>query len=481
VCPTVFGPQDSYYEHSGQVYCHFHYSTRYAVKCTGCQTAILKQFVEINRYDNDEHWHPECYMINKFWNTKLATGTAKLPALNNSGDAELPSSEEPSGDSLATEIEQGPSTDLQVGYAEQESRETPSSLKEQQRQMEDKVYRIWTVLSTFEESSAACISEMLRFVSNSQLLEGVRMLERFILHVETLFAALDDLTAHFRMAKAKGAPSSLVAVELQCENRCTENSHVREARMLCKKTVNFFSLLSQTQDASRKTGISQELLSLVTGLAHYLKILIRIALTSSLKLEREFQNVVALKQFLNRLDRLARDSAAASQPDATDGPQPLQQKTYGYKSLTKVSSSIGHGESPSDQCESCRTTVEEECARIGHSRRWHLVCLRCHSCNRAAGREKDPTGQQPLIAAESPLPVKEFGLETTFAQGSKRRRIWCYACAKESGLDAPLETFDYCTRLEQYAFLLWVSLNKLFLLLKQKSGIGTQQGNLLSS
>lgn len=65
VCPTVFGPQDSYYEHGGQVYCHFHYSTRFAVKCTGCKTAILKQFVEINRNNVDEHWHPECYMIHK--------------------------------------------------------------------------------------------------------------------------------------------------------------------------------------------------------------------------------------------------------------------------------------------------------------------------------------------------------------------------------------------------------------------------------
>lgn len=69
VCPTVFGPQDSYYEHAGSVYCHFHYSTRFAVKCTGCRTAILKQFVEINRNSTDEHWHPECYMIHKVGHT----------------------------------------------------------------------------------------------------------------------------------------------------------------------------------------------------------------------------------------------------------------------------------------------------------------------------------------------------------------------------------------------------------------------------
>jgi hypothetical protein len=65
VCPTVFGPQDSYYEHNQDVYCHFHYSTRFATKCIGCGSAILKQFVELNRNMRDECWHPECYMIHK--------------------------------------------------------------------------------------------------------------------------------------------------------------------------------------------------------------------------------------------------------------------------------------------------------------------------------------------------------------------------------------------------------------------------------
>jgi len=71
--------------------------------------------------------------------------------------------------------------------------------------MEDRVYRIWTVLSTFEESSAACISEMLRHVSNGHYVEGVRMAEKFVVHVETLFAAIDDLSALFRRSRAKGA------------------------------------------------------------------------------------------------------------------------------------------------------------------------------------------------------------------------------------------------------------------------------------
>ena len=52
-------------------------------------------------------------------------------------------------------------------------------------------------------------------------------------------------------------------------------SHVREARMLCRKTVDLFTLLSHTNETgARRMGMTQELLALVTGLAHYLKILI---------------------------------------------------------------------------------------------------------------------------------------------------------------------------------------------------------------
>jgi hypothetical protein len=60
----------------------------------------------------------------------------------------------------------------------------------------------------------------------------------------------------------------------------------REAKMLCKKIVNFFSLLSHSQDMARQpqTGVGEELLSSVTGLAHYLKVLIRVTLTSALRL-----------------------------------------------------------------------------------------------------------------------------------------------------------------------------------------------------
>ena len=66
ICSTLFDPQDSYYEHNKDVYCHYHYSTSFAPKCAGCKTAILTQ---IKRNRCDECWHPECFMIDKVCDT----------------------------------------------------------------------------------------------------------------------------------------------------------------------------------------------------------------------------------------------------------------------------------------------------------------------------------------------------------------------------------------------------------------------------
>ena len=70
--------------------------------------------------------------------------------------------------------------------------------------MEEKVYRIWSVLSTFEESSAACISDMLLHVSNGAYVDGVLVAKRFIWHVEVLFQSADRLDGMVLSHSEKG-------------------------------------------------------------------------------------------------------------------------------------------------------------------------------------------------------------------------------------------------------------------------------------
>ena len=60
-------------------------------------------------------------------------------------------------------------------------------------------------MSAYEKSSAACISDILRQVSNKQYLDAIRMAEKFILRVEVLFGIIDDLEYHFARLDLRGA------------------------------------------------------------------------------------------------------------------------------------------------------------------------------------------------------------------------------------------------------------------------------------
>ncbi|KAJ2982295.1 hypothetical protein NUW58_g6475 [Xylaria curta] len=373
LCSTVFGAQDSYYEHDGDVYCHYHYSTQFAQRCNGCRTAILKQFVEIYRNGQNQHWHPECYMIHKFWNVRLAP-------------------------SDGTE-EQHPEA------ADPESREL---VRQKEEVMEDKVYRIWSVLSTFEESSAACISDMLLHVSNGSYTDGVFVAKRFILHVEILFQSADRLD------------ETLKGLELKAL------SYGREAKLLCKKIVSFFSLLSKTQEPNvRKIGVTQELLSLVTGLAHYLKLLIRICLQGTLRLEREQGSSDGLFQFLSDLSLL----------ESMKGDDESLQITLGMSELSA---------NDSDQCTLCRKPIEDECALSG-DKRWHLICVSCCRC----GRELSKTLNEARFLRD---------------QG-----IFCITCEGQAGdRGQPLERIS---KLQQYIFLLKVALARLLEILRSSGAL----------
>ncbi|KAI0343230.1 RhoGAP-domain-containing protein [Trametopsis cervina] len=482
VCPTLFGPQDSYYEHDGNVYCHFHYSTRFATKCAGCNSAILKQFVEINRNMRDECWHPECYMINKFWNVKV--------------NVRRPNSLQPSTES----VDQAPAEN---GYVEEEKKENAASLKDKQVKMEQQVYRIWTVLSAFEESSAACISDMLRQVSNGQYLDAIRMAEKFILHVEVLFASIDDLEFQFALLNMKGM------------------SHVREARMLCRKTVDLFTLLSHTQETgARRMGMTQELLALVTGLAHYLKILIRIALTGALKLEREQDVRDALGSFLDKLHMLAIQGGNPSAKrmmkrangemlsSADQSNQGTQGVTYGFKSLAPENagespfvngprdptlSKVSVVNPPSDLCVKCNLTVEEDCVRLGTYQRWHSHCLQCTQCGRAAAVPQPKESKSQDDYAKQDDRERTEGSKDTPKLSSARRppanvKIFSYDpdsmkdTAQFGGIPVGIFCVDHThngcrngfqpvSRLEQYAFLLNVALRRLYVLLKKRGVI----------
>lgn len=370
------------------------------------------------------------------------------------------------------------------------------------------------ILSAFEESSAACISDMLRHVGDGQYLEAIRNAENFILHVEVLFATIDDLEYFFTSLGVKGAsphpPSYSFAVTPGTNHhRRLGMSHVREARVLCKKTVDLFTLLQRpSKNQNQQGGMTQELLSLVTGLAHYLKVLIRIALTAALRLDREHAQEESIPAFLESLNALLVQRGSATgrrlkddhgQQDHKDGGVAgTRGVKYGYRSLALEYA----GDSPfwppspsgkpapstalSDMCMGCDKTIEEDCVRLGTFQRWHSHCVQCAECGRLAAPPPQPpkprtadekeSGTRPNTVRRPPAPVHEFRFDlapgeeilvTTFdaAEGIVRKptNIWCVLHRRQYSRIG----FQPVTRLEQYAFLLNVALRRLYLLLKK--------------
>lgn len=247
----------------------------------------------------------------QFWNVRLASKNFNTPA--NSAVSSAVSLEMTPTHGGAGSLILSSTTTTSPGAADQL---TPDELKHKQETMEMKVLQIWHVLSGYEESSAALIGEMLRAVNGRNLLDIVLLAERFILHVEALFAVIDDLEAQFALAGMKGESCDGVGADE------IGMSHSREAKQLCRKLVNLFSTMSQiSPHQPQPQPTNQDLYNLITQLAHYLKILIRIALTGSIKLEREQGNTMAMMNTLARLNLLSMDGGDPTLAKRGDYPE----------------------------------------------------------------------------------------------------------------------------------------------------------------
>ena len=394
----MFGAQDSYYEHESSVYCHYHYSTKFAQKCNGCQTAILKQFVEIFRNGTNQHWHPECYMIHKYWNVRLHAATPQVAEIEE------------------TEIENNTA-------AEDASEEKRRMVRTEEEAVEYRVHWIWQTLSTFEERSATCISDMLLHVSNGAYMDGVVAAKKFIAHVDLLFGAADELDRKLQTRSVKPTENAVRTFDQIVHPGL---SYSREAKLLCKKVVAFFQLLAGSQDTGvRRLGVTQELLSLVTGLAHYLKLMIRICLSGALKLERETSNAEGLENFLEDVGKLDERLEAESGHDPREDADAYVAKT-------------------ADTCAICNKAVEDKCFRRSN-RVVHTQCLSCYKCN------------------------KEFGDDPAMARWTESpERIWCDVHAPS---DSAPGNFVAVTRLQQYVYLLRVAHSRLLATLRTSGAL----------
>ncbi|KAJ1964970.1 Rho-type GTPase activating protein Rga1, partial [Dipsacomyces acuminosporus] len=175
---------------------------------------------------------------------------------------------------------------------------------------------------------------------------------------------------------------------------------------------------------NESNGLTQELLSLVTSLAHYLKVLTRVALKGALKAQTEYKCPSSIKGLLSRLTETS------------------DRQKWGLFRLSYQETDI-----TSDLCTSCKGPVESEC--IEHTRkrkRWHLYCFVCSSCNHEIQHV------YPQSAYDEAAGI-----------------LFCPACAEKRSVSPG--GFKFVSQLEQYSFLMRVALKRLYGLLKMKNAL----------
>jgi hypothetical protein len=183
----------------------------------------------------------------------------------------------------------------------------------------------------------------------------------------------------------------------------------------------------------QRLGVTQELVSLVTGLAHYLKLLIRICLQGALKLERDTSKADGLNSFLEKIntldERLVYDN----------GRDPIQE-------------SIPYVHRTSDACPVCDKPVEDRCTRKG-DRVYHYQCMVCRRCG---------------------ADLKDNLSEARWSPSSKE-----VLCRRDSAQVADAEGgFIPITRLQQYVHLLKVAHARLLATLRSTGAIPLKLGEL---
>ena len=216
-------------------------------------------------------------------------------------------------------------------------------------------------------------------------------------------------------------------------------SYGREGKLLCKRIVCFFTLLTKTSDTGvKRLGVTQELLSLVTGLAHYLKLLIRISLQGTLKLEKETGQSEGLHGFLDDLSR----------SELLKEPHPTQEDTASMSELAAERA---------DLCTGCHHPIDDECL-LGGQQRWHPRHLQCANCSRDIGDELGLDGAVWLEA---------------------QQQAFCPNCARSHVHPSePYDSIEHVSRLAQYVHLLRIALARLLAVLRQSGTLPHTSGRL---
>lgn len=347
-CGKVFESDESYYEHGNDIYCHFHYSKLFATKCEGCHSSIVKQFVELYKGGKNQQWHPECYMVFKFWNVCFTPEAVGLPK------------DFPFDSASSSPVEESPATGLLL----------------YEQKIESSVLNCWMILSGFEESTAQCVSEMLLAASTGNLRSGLIVTGKLILYVEVLFNALEFVQAMCLEHPPEKATTSEVSLAIADEVYSADAFHRfqhlrKEPRNISGKIMSYLAILRKSHQIAASGSLSSELLSVITGCAHYLKLLIRIGLNNALKLNILRSDTKAFDTFLQLINKY-------DEIETMD--------KFAGEARVSISSRLSIPYNATDACRACSKSIEKSCIRFADSR-WHPKCFECSYCHRKPSAE----------------------------------------------------------------------------------------------
>lgn len=361
-----------------KLYCRYHFIRYFSKSCKGCTYPISDRYIEFPKGNEIHCWHPECYGIHKYWYVNLSPeslGLRSLPILSDNPLNNIPDTDP-----------------------------NPAELDKILKAFEFITNKTWTVLYRFEEEAASCISDMFQYLSSSDQIKGIDATALFVLKIECLFKGLDHFISFNNCSPNINTSNS----SNHNDTKDLSNKYKSLTRNLTTKIMIYLQLLRKLSTPSPTTTVVSSFMSVITGLAHFLKLILRYGFHTALEQNKLSHSSHKLISFLSELE---------------------QSEFFDKDPFHHINIPI----TATDNCLNCSKYIQEECIKFQENR-WHFDCFECFNC-------------------KNHININEIN-ESTFNIQSKK--ILCSSCSMHD--PNSVSGFKTVTRLQQLIYLSKIAL-----------------------
>lgn len=322
-----------------KLYCKFHFLKFFSKRCKGCNYPISDQYIEFPKGNEIHCWHPECYGIHKYWRVNLSPDNLGLPNIPLfKYDPTVPSLND--------------------------SNPTPEDLDKQMQAFSFILTKSWTVLYKFEEATASCISDMFQYLSSSEQMKGIESTALFVLKLECLFKGLNHFSdfncflpqnSNLKVDKSDSSIVQSIKTNTSMDSNSLPIKFKSLTRNLTTKILIYLQLLRKLNSKTPPDSVVASFMSVITGLAHFLKLILRFGFHTALETNRATHSSKPLIEFLTELEK---------------------HESFDKYPFNNISIPI----MTTDNCSGCQKYIQEECIQF-EDKRWHLQCFTCSRCS----------------------------------------------------------------------------------------------------